>query len=223
MRNPLNHVEIYYGTYIQPWKQLGDIPVFTRLNWGNERMNITPPPPNHPSLPPVVGQAYGRRPPHRHPAVVHTLHLYPGRAGSGPAQPLCWSEAKNIPAPQTQLCAFTDSHCVARSNTCTYFSMVSLASTTRSLSVHMSCVLLKSESGNQRAQDRALHVNTKLLIAPNRLPEHYFKMTRMNSQKCHVNHSVSYSLSSFYVSSRSRDPGFIKTWNFINRFECYRT
>lgn len=56
MRNPLNHVEIYYGTYIQPWKQLGDIPVFTRLNWGNERMNITPPkhsppPTTPPSLP----------------------------------------------------------------------------------------------------------------------------------------------------------------------------
>ncbi len=110
----------------------------------------------------MVCQAYGPRPPHRHPAVVHTLHLYPGRAGSSPAQPLCWSEAKNIPAPQTQLCAFTDSHCVAHRNTCTYFSMVSLASTTRSLSVHMSCVLLKSESGNQRAQERAQHVRTEL-------------------------------------------------------------
>lgn len=100
-----------------------------------------------------MGQAYGRRPPHRHPAVVHTLHLYPGWAGSSPAQPLCWSEAKNIPAPQTQLCAFTDSHCVAHSNTCTYFSMASLASTTRSLSVHMSCVPFTSESGNRRAQE----------------------------------------------------------------------
>ena len=185
------------------------------LGWRAYEYNPPKHSPNHPSLPPVVGQAYGRRPPHRHPAVVHTLHLYPGRAGSGPAQPLCWSEAKNIPAPQTQLCAFTDSHCVARSNTCTYFSMVSLASTTRSLSVHMSCVLLKSESGNQRAQDRARHVNTKLLIAPNRLLEHYFKMTCMNSQKCHVNHSVSYSLSSIYGSSRSGDLGFIKTWVLV--------
>lgn len=54
MRNPLNQMEIYYGIYNQPWKQLGDIPVFTRLNWGDERMNITPPntpPTTPPSLP----------------------------------------------------------------------------------------------------------------------------------------------------------------------------
>lgn len=138
-------------------------PEFLSLNWGNKRINK--PPQHAPPLlvHPAVGQAYRRRPPHRHPAVVHTLHLYPGRAGSSsPAQWLCRSEAKNISAPQTQLCAFTDSHCVARSNTCTYFSMVSLASTTRSLSVHMSCVPLKSDSGNQQAHERAQHVNTEL-------------------------------------------------------------
>lgn len=84
--------------------------------------------------------------------VVHTLHLYPGWAGSSPAQPRCWSEVKNIPAPQTQLCAFTDSHCVAHSNTCTYFSMVSISNTTQSLSV---CVIVKFESGNQQAQENS--------------------------------------------------------------------
>lgn len=90
---------------------------------------------------------------------THTASLS-GRSG----QPLCWSEAENNCAPQTQLCAFTDSHCVAGSNTCTYFSMVSLASTTRSLSAHMSCVLLQSESGNQGAKERerVQHVNTAL-------------------------------------------------------------
>lgn len=89
-----------------------------------------------------------------HSSDPHTLHLYPAERAA--AQPLCWSEAENNCAPQTQLCAFTDSHCVAGSNTCTYFSMASLASTTRSLSAHMSCVLLQTESGNQGAQEREL-------------------------------------------------------------------
>lgn len=108
---------------------------------------------SRPVLSSVVGQADGctHASKQAHSSGPHSHYIFI-QAEQAAAQQLCWSEAKNIRAPQTQLCAFTDSHCVAGSNTCTYFSMVSLASTTRSLSAHMSCVLLQSESGNQWAQ-----------------------------------------------------------------------
>lgn len=131
-----NQVEIYCWLEHPAIKMAWDIPVFTRLNWGNESINITPQTLTPPSR---VGSGLCTQATRQAPSSsTHTLHLYAGRAGSSPAQPLCWSVAKNIPAPQALLCAFTESHCVAHSNTCTYFSMVSLDGTSRSLSVQMS-------------------------------------------------------------------------------------
>lgn len=134
--------------------------MFARLNWGNRRINITPP--NTPLTLPLscVGSGLRTQAATQAPSSgSHTASL--SRPAAAQPSRSADQRRKISPAPQTQLCAFTDSHCVAHSNTCTYFSMVSLASTTRSLSVHMSCVLLKSESGNQRAQETAQHVNTE--------------------------------------------------------------
>lgn len=109
----------------------------------------------------------------------HTASL--SRVSRPAAQPGgCADQRQKInPTPQTQLCAFTDSHCVAHSNTCTYFSMVSSTGTTRSLSIHTSCVLLKPESGNQQAQGRAQHVNTQPPLL------HYFQRSSISRLSCH--------------------------------------
>lgn len=132
----------------------------------------------------MVGQADGRRPPHRHPARgPHTASLSgQSRQRPSPAAPAD-QRRKISTAPQTQLCAFTDRHCVAHSNTCTYFSMASLASTTRSLSAHMSCVLLESESGNHRAQERAQRASAELRPLLGR----HFKSAIRGCYKQHMN------------------------------------
>lgn len=132
-----------------------DILMFTRLKWGNKYTNIAPQtltPPSRVRSGPwtqATTQAPNSGP--------HTASL-----SSSQAQPLCWSEAKNIPAPQDRLCAFTESHCVPHSNTCTYFSMVSLDSTTcPSLHTRVCCL---SPSGEIREHKSELSTKLWLLV-----------------------------------------------------------
>lgn len=101
----------------------------------------------------------------------HTASLSNESRQPSPAQRLCWSEAKNIRPPQTQLCAFTDSYCVGHSNTCTYFSMASLASTTPSLSIHTSCLSL-SQIINKHGSERNMWTQS-LQCCCNLLLRHY--------------------------------------------------
>lgn len=103
----------------------GDIPVFTRLHRGNGRINRTPQTLTPPSR---VGSGLWTQATTKAPSSgPHTASLcrQSGQQPS-PASLLIRGE-KYPPAPQAPLCARTESHCVAHGNTCTYFSVASLA------------------------------------------------------------------------------------------------